>query len=116
MTGGKPIITKSATTPLPTTTTTTLVNMEYRSISILDDDWNNSQQLILGTPSSASSSLFEICRCCSRQNCENLEYYNRTMKKLESDTRLAAGSKFDLLKIISNTLTKYNRNRSRFTS
>ncbi|KAK4519380.1 uncharacterized protein ATC70_009615 [Mucor velutinosus] len=81
---------KSATTPLPTTTTPTTINMEFRSTSILDEDWTNSQQLVLGTPSSVASSLFEVCRCCSRQNCEHLEYYNRTMKKLESDTRLAA--------------------------
>lgn len=97
MAGGKTVITKSATTPLPTTTnitaTSNTVNMEFRSLSILDEDWSNSQQLVLGTPSSVSSSLFEVCRCCSRQNCENLEYYNRTIKKLESDTRLAAGKK-----------------------
>lgn len=112
MTGDKPIITKSATTPLPTTTTTTLVNMEYRSISILEEDWNNSQQLVLGTPSSVSSSLFEICRCCSRQNCENLEYYNRTMKKLESDTRLAAEIGQGLLHKHETYVTESNQQRA----
>jgi hypothetical protein len=65
--------------------------LEYQhNLAILEEDWQNSQQQ-LGTPSSVSSSLFDICRCCGRQDCENLEYFNRMMKKLESDTRLAAG-------------------------
>lgn len=88
----------------PTTTTPLLpVNMESRSqlnersstleyqhnLALLEEDWQNSQQQ-LGTPSSVSSSLFDICRCCGKQDCDNLEYFNRTVKKLESDTRLAA--------------------------
>ncbi|KAL7311040.1 hypothetical protein PS15m_008856 [Mucor circinelloides] len=109
---GKPNITKSATTPLPTTTTPTTVNMEFRSMSILDEDWTNSQQLVLGTPSSVASSLFEVCRCCSRQNCENLEYYNRTMKKLESDTRLAAEIGQGLLHKHETYVTESNQQRA----
>lgn len=88
----------------PATTTPLLpVNLESRSqlnersstleyqhnLALLEEDWQNSQQQ-LGTPSSVSSSLFDICRCCGKQDCDNLEYFNRTVKKLESDTRLAA--------------------------
>lgn len=88
----------------PTTTPLLPVNIESRSqlnersstleyqhnLALLEEDWQNSQQQ-LGTPSSVSSGLFDICRCCGKQDCENLEYFNRTVKKLESDTRLAAG-------------------------
>lgn len=64
--------------------------LDYQhTLSLLEEDWNNSQ---MGTPSSVSSSLFDICRCCGRQDCDNLEYFNRNIKKLESDTRLAAGN------------------------
>ncbi|KAG2229182.1 hypothetical protein INT48_001752, partial [Thamnidium elegans] len=59
------------------------------NLALLEQDWSNSQQQ-MGTPSSVTSSLFDICHCCGRQDCESLEYFNRTMKKLESDTRLAA--------------------------
>lgn len=79
----------------PTTSGTTLnersSTLDYyqHNLAILEEDWTNQQQL--STPSSISSSLFDMCRCCGRQDCDNLEYFNRTMKKLESDTRLAAG-------------------------
>lgn len=65
-------------------------NLEYQhTLSLLEEDWNNSQ---MGTPSSvSSSSLFDTCRCCGRPDCDSLEYFNRNIKKLESDTRLAAG-------------------------
>ncbi|KAF1805089.1 hypothetical protein FB192DRAFT_1420488 [Mucor lusitanicus] len=86
--------------------------MEFRSMSILDEDWANSQQLALGTPSSVASSLFEVCRCCARQNCENLEYYNRTMKKLESDTRLAAEIGQGLLHKHETYVTESNQQRA----
>ncbi|KAG2194232.1 hypothetical protein INT47_005700 [Mucor saturninus] len=58
------------------------------TLSLLEEDWNNQSQM--GTPSSVSSSLFDTCRCCGRQDCDSLEYFNRNIKKLESDTRLAA--------------------------
>jgi hypothetical protein len=92
--------TKAATGPLPP------VNKESRSsstmersstfdfrenLALLEEDWSNSSQQT-GTASSFSSSiLLDMCRCCGRADCENLEYYTRTIKKLESDTRLAAG-------------------------
>jgi hypothetical protein len=64
--------------------------LDYQNnLALLEEDWNNQQQL--STPSSVSSSLFDICKCCGRQDCDSLEYFNRTTKKLESDTRLAAG-------------------------
>lgn len=59
------------------------------TLSLLEEDWNNTTQM--GTPSSVSSSLFDTCRCCGRQDCDSIEYFNRNIKKLESDTRLAAG-------------------------
>ncbi|KAI8970192.1 hypothetical protein BDF20DRAFT_916038 [Mycotypha africana] len=72
------------------------------TMPILADDresmMNNGSQLFLldSTPSTSTStgSLFlydsMVCRCCGRQDCDNLEYYNRKIRKLESDTRLAA--------------------------
>lgn len=67
--------------------------IDYReNLAFLEEDWSNSSQQLLGTPSSFSSSiLLDMCRCCGRADCENLEYFTRKMKKLESDTRLAAG-------------------------
>ncbi|KAI8642571.1 hypothetical protein BD408DRAFT_179851 [Parasitella parasitica] len=86
--------------------------MEFRSMSTLEEDWISNQQIVLGTPSSVSSSLFEACRCCSRQNCENLEYYNRTMRKLESDTRLAAELGQGLLHRHETHVTESNHQRA----
>ncbi|KAG0169727.1 hypothetical protein DFQ30_003285 [Apophysomyces sp. BC1015] len=42
------------------------------------------------SPSSPSSLLLESCRCCGQHDCDTLEKVNNTIKKLESDTRLAA--------------------------
>lgn len=52
--------------------------------SKIDDEQLND---LLDTPSSISSSIYENCRCCGKTDCDNLEL----IKKLESDTRLAAG-------------------------
>ncbi|KAG1383988.1 hypothetical protein G6F61_000863 [Rhizopus arrhizus] len=46
---------------------------------------------LIGTPTSSRSySLFDTCACCGKNDCEALEDFNKTVKKLESDTRLAA--------------------------
>ncbi|KAI7908057.1 uncharacterized protein BX663DRAFT_492832 [Cokeromyces recurvatus] len=45
---------------------------------------------LVSPSSSINNSLFEICRCCGKQDCESLDYFNRVVKKLETDTRLAA--------------------------
>jgi hypothetical protein len=65
---------------------------DYReNLALLEEDWSNSSQQ---QPSSFNSSILDICRCCGRGDCENIEYYTRTIKKLESDTRLAAGNPY----------------------
>ncbi|KAI9277589.1 hypothetical protein BY458DRAFT_567113 [Sporodiniella umbellata] len=45
----------------------------------------------IGTPgSSRSHHVYDTCACCEKRDCEALEEYNKTIKKLEGDTRLAA--------------------------
>lgn len=57
---------------------------------INQDSKSDDEQLdqLLDTP---SSSIYEVCQCCGRPDCENLDYFTQLIKKLESDTRLAAG-------------------------
>ncbi|KAI9366331.1 hypothetical protein BD770DRAFT_417241 [Pilaira anomala] len=74
-----------------------------QNLSMLEQDW----QQPLGTPSSITSSLFDVCHCCGKQDCENLEY----MKKLESDTRLAAEIGQSLLLKHETFVTKSNEQR-----
>ncbi|KAI8340188.1 hypothetical protein BC941DRAFT_349111 [Chlamydoabsidia padenii] len=42
------------------------------------------------SPSPLGSLTNEVCPCCGKQDCEHMETLYRTMRKLESDTRLAA--------------------------
>ncbi|KAL0093384.1 hypothetical protein F4703DRAFT_1789819 [Phycomyces blakesleeanus] len=44
----------------------------------------------LGNTNSPVSYLLETCNCCGRNDCDSLDILNKTIKKLESDTRLAA--------------------------
>lgn len=46
------------------------------------------------SPSSLSSLLHDACPCCGKHDCEHMETLYKTMRKLESDTRLAAGKPF----------------------
>ncbi|KAF7725710.1 hypothetical protein EC973_009427 [Apophysomyces ossiformis] len=59
--------------PLPTTVEQSL------------EEWLNRS-----SPSSPSSLLLETCRCCGQSDCDSLQRINKTIKKLESDARLAA--------------------------
>ena len=87
----KPAISKAVSLPAIDLETRVERSLSYRhDLSILEEDWQNSSQQ-LGITSSTSS--FDVCHCCGQQFCENLDYYNRTIRKLESDTRLAAGKK-----------------------
>ncbi|PHZ14857.1 uncharacterized protein RHIMIDRAFT_235610 [Rhizopus microsporus ATCC 52813] len=73
------------------TTLDTKLTMESRQESKQSDKILYFERDLVGTPtSSRSCSLFDVCNCCGKQNCETLEYFNKTIKKLESDTRLAA--------------------------
>ncbi|OBZ90261.1 hypothetical protein A0J61_01678 [Choanephora cucurbitarum] len=84
----KPAISKAVSLPAIDLETRVERSLSYRhDLSILEEDWQNSSQQ-LGITSSTSS--FDVCHCCGQQFCENLDYYNRTIRKLESDTRLAA--------------------------
>lgn len=42
------------------------------------------------TPSSSVAWLLDTCRCCNRNECENLETLSSAIRKLEGDSRLAA--------------------------
>jgi hypothetical protein len=59
------------------------------SQSVSMDDWNSiySQQM----DTSVSNNLYDVCQCCKKPDCDNLNYVNQLIRKLESDTRLAAG-------------------------
>lgn len=75
------------------TTFDTKLTMESRQESKQSDKILYFERDLVGTPtSSRSCSLFDVCSCCGKQNCETLEYFSKTIKKLESDTRLAAGT------------------------
>ncbi|KAI8341061.1 hypothetical protein BC941DRAFT_346817 [Chlamydoabsidia padenii] len=55
-------------------------------------DWltRNIPDTANNSPSSLSSLLHEACPCCGKHDCEHMEKLYKTMRKLESDTRLAA--------------------------
>jgi hypothetical protein len=59
-------------------------------------DWlaRNIPDTANNSPSSLSSLLHEACPCCGKHDCEHMETLYKTMRKLESDTRLAAGKPF----------------------
>ncbi|KAI9483514.1 MAG: hypothetical protein EXX96DRAFT_477915 [Benjaminiella poitrasii] len=67
------------------TNSTTFIAEEYRTHSI-----SSSSPSLVSPSSSINNSLFEICHCCGKQDCESLDYFNQLIKKLETDTRLAA--------------------------
>ncbi|KAI8386990.1 hypothetical protein BD560DRAFT_486544 [Blakeslea trispora] len=84
----KPSISKAISLPAIDLEARVERSLNYRhDLSLLEEDWHNSSQQ-LGV--STSTSTFDVCHCCGQQFCENLDYYNRTIRKLESDTRLAA--------------------------
>lgn len=93
----KPNTARSSTVSIPP------LNMEFRppmshfesssghSISI--EEWNSIYSQQIDSSSSLSNSLHDVCQCCGKSNCSNLDYFNQIIRKLESDTRLAAGKK-----------------------
>lgn len=87
----------SRATTLPSLSNTT-INTENTAVTTTEflpsieeslQDWLT--RSIPDTPSSSVSWLLDTCRCCNRNECENLETLSSAMRKLEADSRLAAG-------------------------
>ncbi|KAG1452769.1 hypothetical protein G6F56_007733 [Rhizopus delemar] len=69
--------------------------MKHKPFSSTFDTESRSQpgifeRELIGTPTSSQNYNFDTCACCGNQECDTLEDYNKTIKKLECDTRLAA--------------------------
>lgn len=45
------------------------------------------------SPSPLNALYNEVCSCCGKHDCEHMATLYKAMRKLESDTRLAAGNK-----------------------
>lgn len=78
--------------------------MKHKPFSSTFDTESRSQpgifeRELIGTPTSSQNYNFDTCACCGNQECDTLEDYNKTIKKLECDTRLAAGK--NLMKTIN---------------
>ncbi|GAA5809243.1 hypothetical protein MFLAVUS_002648 [Mucor flavus] len=79
---------------LPSLSNTT-INTESTTVDFLPSieeslqDWLS--RSIPDTPSSSVSWLLDTCRCCNQNECENLETLSSAIRKLEGDSRLAAG-------------------------
>ncbi|KAI7888099.1 uncharacterized protein EV154DRAFT_605078 [Mucor mucedo] len=72
----------------------TTVNTESTVVDFLPSieeslqDWLS--RSIPDTPTSSVAWLLDTCRCCHRNECENLEILSSAIRKLEGDSRLAA--------------------------
>ncbi|KAG2202999.1 hypothetical protein INT47_013215 [Mucor saturninus] len=72
----------------------TTVNTESTVVDFLPSieeslqDWLS--RSIPDTPTSSVAWLLDTCRCCHRNECENLETLSSAIRKLEGDSRLAA--------------------------
>ncbi|KAI8096591.1 uncharacterized protein BX664DRAFT_61962 [Halteromyces radiatus] len=53
-------------------------------------DWLTRNIPETSSPSPLSSMILETCPCCKKEDCEHMETLYKTIRKLESDTRLAA--------------------------
>lgn len=79
-------------TTVNTDTTNTTIDTSAAFLPSIEEslqDWLS--RSIPDTPSSSVSWLLDTCRCCNQNECENLETISNTIRKLESDARLAAG-------------------------
>lgn len=79
-------------TTVDTDTSVTTIDTSNTFLPSIEEslqDWIS--RSIPDTPSSSISYMLESCRCCNESDCENFETLASTIRKLDSDARLAAG-------------------------